>query len=105
MRAILQVLMSVLILMAALPAVAASGGPKPTEGFQPAVLSSEGAPNTSNIQHLTLGQAAAMIGGAIIGGTVGNLLLSGTLFTIIGGVIGATLGSEWYDRGMWPFAQ
>jgi hypothetical protein len=116
MRAVLRVLMAVLILMAALPAVAASGGSKPSEGFQPAVLSSATAGGQfqpvvaldtgeikGEIKRMTLGQAAAIIGGAIVGGTVADFLLNGTLYTLIGVVVGAALGSEWYDQGMWPW--
>jgi hypothetical protein len=108
MRTILQVLMSALMLVlsvASLPASAAAS----TTGFYPAMMSSDTAGHlqtvafSNDIKHMTLGQAAAVVGGAIVGGSAIDMLLDGTIFTIIGVVAGAALGNEWYDRGMWPF--
>lgn len=96
MRNLFKVLISVMVLMlgvASLPVSAAT----PVEGFQKTALTS------NDIKHMTLGQAAAIIGGAIVGGSVTDMVLDGTVFTIMGVVAGAVLGNEWYDRGMWPF--
>ncbi|CAK0763608.1 conserved membrane hypothetical protein [Gammaproteobacteria bacterium] len=96
MRNMLKILISTLVLMlgvVSLPATAATPG----EGFQKVALTS------NDIKHMTLGQAAAIVGGAIVGGSVTDMVLDGTVFTILGVVAGAVLGNEWYDRGMWPF--
>lgn len=110
MRTILQALMSALVLvltMAVLPATAATTN----GGFQTAVMSHEtmgkfqpaAALSSSDIKHMSLGQAAAIIGGAIVGGSLIDMVADGTVFTILGVVAGAALGNEWFDRGMWPF--
>jgi outer membrane lipoprotein SlyB len=113
MRTFLQVLMSALVLVlgaAMLPATAAS-----SDGFQAAVMSNATSASTvhvaslgnlssHDIKHMTLGQAASIIGGAIVGGSLVDMVLDGTVFTILGVVGGAVLGNEWYDRGMWPFS-
>ena len=57
----------------------------------------------SDLRHLTLVQAVAIVGGAMAGGAVVDRLLDGTIFTVVGIILGATLGNEWYERGMWPF--
>jgi outer membrane lipoprotein SlyB len=59
--------------------------------------------NTHDIKNMTLAQAAAIIGGAIVGGTIVDRIVDGTAFTVLGVVAGAVFGNEWYDRGMWPF--
>ncbi|CAK0773319.1 conserved exported hypothetical protein [Gammaproteobacteria bacterium] len=106
MRAIHSLMAAVALFLGAvsLPAAAA-----PVEGFQNTVLSKgmldkyQNAAFNTDIQHLSIGQAAAILGGAVLGGTVTNMALDGTVFTLIGVLVGATLGSEWYERGMWPF--
>ncbi|CAK0754551.1 conserved exported hypothetical protein [Gammaproteobacteria bacterium] len=113
MRTMLKVLMSALVLtlgMVSLSATAATGSVS-AEGFYKATTSQEAvggqfqsvALNRSDIEHLSLAQAASIIGGAIVGGSVVDVVLDGTVFTIIGVIVGATLGNEWYERGMWPF--
>jgi hypothetical protein len=106
MRTILRVVVSILMLMvgaAALPAAAA-------EGLQPAVVTpstaagyAEPAAFNTGIRNITLGEVAAILGGAAIVGTAADMTFSGGVFTILGVVAGAALGSEWYERRMWPF--
>ena len=103
-------LTTVLALLLGLVSLPANAATPTIEGFQSAVMNKgtvgsqyqEAAFNT-DMQHLSLAQAAAILSGAVVGGTVADVLLDGTVFTLIGIVIGATLGSEWYERGMWPF--
>lgn len=105
MRTALQIFVSIFMLMigaVSLP-VAAS------EGFQPAVLI-EGVPGemtpvafNTGIRNITLGEVAAIVGGAAIVGTAADVTLSGGIFTVLGVVAGAALGSEWYERRLWPF--
>jgi hypothetical protein len=106
MRAILRMVMSVFMLALgtiALPAAA-------TEGLQATVMTagvsdSQLTPvafNTS-IRTITLGEVAAIIGGATVVGTAADMVFNGGVFTVLGVVAGAALGSEWYERRMWPF--
>jgi hypothetical protein len=59
--------------------------------------------NSNDLKHMTLPQLASIVGGAIVGGSLTDMVVDGTVFTILGVVAGAVLGNEWYDRGMWPF--
>jgi len=113
MSTMLKVFMSALVLMlgaVSLPATAAVGSTS-TGGFYTAVMDKgtvggqfqSVSLNRSDIEHLSLAQAASIIGGAIVGGSIIDVVLDGTVFTIIGVIVGATLGNEWYERGMWPF--
>ncbi|CAK0766997.1 conserved exported hypothetical protein [Gammaproteobacteria bacterium] len=111
MRTILQVLISAVVLMLSVASLPATAATTSTGSFQTAVMNTDAvdghlqtvALRSTDIEHLSLGQAAAIVGGAIAGGSVVDILLDGTVFTIIGVIIGATLGNEWYERGMWPF--
>jgi hypothetical protein len=109
MRTILQALLPALVLMlgaVSLPATATT-----IDGLQSAVMNKGTTGqlvqtanfNSNDIKHMTLGQAASIVGGAIVGGSLTDMVLDGTVFTILGVVAGAVLGNEWYDRGMWPF--
>ena len=59
--------------------------------------------DTADLRHLTLAQAVSIIGGAVVGGALADNFIEGRIFTIIGILVGASLGNEWYERGMWPF--
>jgi hypothetical protein len=99
-------MVSILMLMLGATALPVSAA----EGVQPEVVSSgvadgQAVPAAFNtgIRNITLGEVAAIIGGAAIVGTAADMGLSGGVFTILGVVAGAALGSEWYERRLWPF--
>jgi hypothetical protein len=108
MRTVLRTVFAILILMmgaATLPATAASA-----PAAQPAVLTTDTSSArftpvafNTDIRHISLAEAAAIIGGAVVVGTAADMAFSGGVFTALGAVAGAVLGSEWYERGMWPF--
>jgi len=106
MHTVLRIIVSFLVLMVganALPAAA-------SDGLQPAVVTQRTAAGytapvafNTGIRNITLGEVAAILGGATVVGTAADMTFSGGVFTILGVVAGAALGSEWYERRMWPF--
>jgi len=57
----------------------------------------------SEIQQMPAPRLAAIVGGGFLGGIVVDSVLGGGLFTVLGVLVGAGLGNEWYERGAWPF--
>jgi len=112
MRSALRVVTSILVLMMgaiALPA-AASEGPMAAEGLQPAVMATDisGDPLMpvafkSGLRHMSMEELVAIVAGAAVVGTAADWVFEGGAVTILGVVVGAALGSEWYEKGMWPF--
>jgi hypothetical protein len=118
MRKLLQVVAPLLALLlgtVALPAAAAEAAAgaspatatatAPAAAAQPAAPAAPAtaAPMAGSQHHFTAGKVAAIIAGAVIVGTAADMTLSGGIFTVVGVVVGAALGSVWYERGMWPF--
>jgi hypothetical protein len=112
MRTALRVIASIFMLMmgvVALPA-AASEGSFAAEGLQPAVVlpGADGgavmpAAFKSGLRHMSMEELVAIVAGAAVIGTAADWAFQGGALTILGVVVGAALGSEWYERGMWPF--
>jgi hypothetical protein len=103
-------LISLLVMGAiALPAAASQNAPI-APGLQSAVMMSEmeGGYTTpvafkSGLRHMSLEEMGAVIVGAAVVGTAADLVFDGGLFGIVGVVVGAALGSEWYEKDLWPF--
>jgi hypothetical protein len=89
---------------AAAPATAAATpAPAAQPAHPPAAASPAGKLASATTHRFPPGKVAAIIAGAVIVGTAADVTFSGGLFTVVGVVVGAALGSVWYERGMWPF--
>jgi hypothetical protein len=110
MRTVLKLIVALVTLLvgtATLPAMAEDLQP-PT--LQPAVeygyaLDRHTTPTAfrTGLHNITLGEVVAILGGAALLGTASDMALNGGVFTVLGVVAGAALGSEWYERRIWPF--
>lgn len=107
MHSLVRTVFAILILMMGAFTLSATAG---SGGVQPAVLTSDAdsgrflpAAFKTNIRDMTLGEVAAIVGGAAVVGTAADMTFSGGFFTVLGAAAGAVLGSEWYERGWWPF--
>lgn len=112
MRTVFRVATALLVWMMgaiSLPA-AASEGAAVMEGMQPAVMVTEARPDytvpvafKSGLGHMTVEEMVAIAIGAGIVGSAADMYLGGGALTVLGAIVGAALGSEWYERHMWPF--
>jgi len=89
---------------------AASEGPIVTGSLQPAVMTTDLNGNLlmpvafkSGLRHMSMEELVAIVAGAAAVGTAADMVFDGGAVTILGVVVGAALGSEWYEKGMWPF--
>jgi hypothetical protein len=110
MRRDIRAAVTALVLMGAvaLPAAASEGPAAAT--VQPAVLSSAMDRDMlmptafkSGFRHMSLEEVVAILAGAAAVGTAADWVFGGGTVTILGVVAGAALGSEWYERRIWPF--
>lgn len=56
-----------------------------------------------SVRSMPVPQAAAILGGALVGGYAVGLILDGGLFTLVGALAGAVGGNAWYEKNYWPF--
>ena len=57
----------------------------------------------SDIQGMPAPQLGAIIGGGVIGGALADLVLDGGIITVVGVIVGAAVGNQWYVQRYWPF--
>jgi hypothetical protein len=106
-----RMIVSLLVLMAGIIALPASAAVSPTgEGsLLPAVVLADTdnnaiKPVAFDPGHVTAAQLAAIVVGAAVLGTAADMLLEGGgITTVLGVVVGAVVGNEWYEKGYWPF--
>ena len=59
--------------------------------------------NMHDVQNMSVEQAVAIIGGAVIGATLVDSFVERGIVTLAGTVIGAVGGNFWYEKHYWPF--
>ena len=57
----------------------------------------------SKVQSLPPQQLGAIVGGGVVAGVLADALLDGGIITVVGVILGATVGNYWYERHYWPF--
>jgi hypothetical protein len=55
------------------------------------------------MQSMPMAQAGAIIGGAVVGAMLTDVVLGGGLFTVAGVLLGAVAGNTMFERHYWPF--
>ena len=94
--------MAVIVALAMLPAVA--GAQTLQAGATDAQITLAAFPtDVESAKNMPAAQAAAIVGGGLIGAAVADSFLGGGLFTVVGVLVGAVAGNSWYDRHYWPF--
>jgi hypothetical protein len=57
----------------------------------------------SDIQNMPSAQIGAIVGGGLIFGVLADTFLDGGIITVLGVVLGAAVGDQWYEHHYWPF--
>ena len=103
MRVTIQVIVILVVAIFAAPIARAASAPTaPVE--MASLLGDDGVSSLiHDVEHMPPAQLAAIGIGAAALGYAAETLLEGGVFTVVGVVIGAALGNQWFERGYWPF--